>query len=60
MFQFHKQSFVFAPGRLEEVVRVHEGVDDEVHYDKPPGGGGVLAERVPAVNEHSHMVIPDK
>ena len=49
----------FAPGRLEEVVRVHERVDNEVHDNKPPCGGGVLAERVPAVDQHGDMMVPE-
>lgn len=50
---------MFAPGRLEKVVGVHEGVDDEVHDDEPPGRGRVLTEGVPAVDQHSHVVVPD-
>ena len=49
---------MFTPGRLEEVVGVHEGVHDEVHDDEPPGRGRVLAEGVPAVDQHSHVVVP--
>ena len=48
------------PQSPECVVGVHDGVDDEVHDDKPPGGGGVLAERVPAVDQHGDVVIPVK
>ena len=33
-------------------------MDDEVHDDEPPGGGGVLAEGVPAVDEDRDVVIP--
>ena len=33
-------------------------MDDEVHDDEPPGGGGVLAEGVPAVDEDRYVVIP--
>ena len=52
------QLVVFAPGRLEEVVRVHQGVDNEVHDHEPPGGDGVLAERVPAVDQHGDVMVP--
>ena len=52
------QTKEWSPGRLEEVVRVHQGVDDEVHDDEPPGGGGVLAEGVPAVDQDGHVVVP--
>ena len=31
---------------------------NEVHHDKPPGWGGVLAERVPAVDQDGDVVIP--
>ena len=33
-------------------------MDDEVHDDEPPGGGGVLAEGVPAVDEDRDVMIP--
>ena len=33
-------------------------MDDEVHDDEPPGGGGVLAEGVPAVDEDGDVMIP--
>ena len=33
-------------------------MDDEVHDDEPPGGGGVLAEGVPAVDEDRDVVVP--
>ena len=33
-------------------------MDHEVHDHKPPGGRGVLTERVPAVDEDSDVVIP--
>ena len=52
------QLVVFSPGRLEEVVRVHQGVDNEVHDHKPPGGGRVLTERVPAVDQHGDVMVP--
>ena len=47
-----------APERPEGVVGVHDRVDHEVHDHKPPGGRGVLTERVPAVDEDSDVVIP--
>ena len=40
------------------VVCVHDGVYHEVHHDEPPGWGGVLAERVPAVDQDGDVVIP--
>ena len=46
------------PEGFKRVVSVHDRVDDEVHDDEPPGGGGVLAEGVPAVDEDRHMMIP--
>ena len=46
------------PEGFKCVVSVHDGVDDEVHDDEPPGGGGVLAEGVPAVDEDRYVVIP--
>ena len=51
---------MFAPGRLEEVVRVHEGMDDEVHDDEPPGRRRILAKGVPAVDQNSHVMVPDE
>ena len=33
-------------------------MDDEVHDDEPPGGGGVLTEGVPAVDEDRDVVVP--
>ena len=33
-------------------------MDDEVHDDEPPGGRGVLAEGVPAVDEDRDVVVP--
>ena len=47
-----------APERPEGVVGVHDRVDHEVHDHEPPGGRGVLTERVPAVDEDSDVVIP--
>ena len=46
------------PQSSECVVCVHNGVYNEVHHDKPPCRGGVLAERVPAVDQHSDVVVP--
>ena len=31
---------------------------NEVHHDEPPGWGGVLAERVPAVDQDGDVVVP--
>ena len=33
-------------------------MNDEVHDDEPAGGGGVLAEGVPAVDEDGDVVVP--
>ena len=33
-------------------------MDDEVHDHEPPGGRGVLAEGVPAVDEDCDVVVP--
>lgn len=33
-------------------------MNHEVHDHEPPGGSGVLAEGVPAVDEDSDVVIP--
>ena len=35
-------------------------MDDEVHDDEPPGGGRVLGEGVPAVDEDCDVVVPVK
>ena len=49
---------VFLLESLKSIVGVHEGVHYKVHDDEPPGGGRVLAEGVPAVDEHSYVVVP--
>ena len=47
-----------SPQGLQKVVGVHEGVDEEVHDDEPPGRSRVLGKGVPAVDEDRHMMIP--
>ena len=45
---------------FECVVCVHDGMDQVIHSNKPPGSGSVFRIWIPTIQQYCNMVIPEK
>lgn len=45
-------------GIHHEVIRIHDGVDGEVHRGEPQSGGDCVVVRMPAVKEYGYVMEP--
>ena len=45
---------------FECIIGVHDGMDQVIHSNKPPGSGSVFRIWIPTIQQYCNMVIPEK
>ena len=45
---------------FECIIGVHDGMDQVIHSNKPPGSGSVFRIWIPTIQQYCNMVIPKK
>ena len=50
---------MFLPHGFQCIVGIHHGVNQIIHNDEPTGLATVLGKRVPRINQHRQMMVPE-